>query len=507
MSRPVLLDAIRLDRAAPAALGRQIHAAIRTMVLDGTLPPGARLPSSRALAEGWGLARNTVVAAFEQLVAEGFLNPARGAGVFVADVVGARLAPRVAPRLVATRRGAAASAGLSARGRAAAEEAQALAPSPPGPLAPDIPALDRFPLDLWHRSVLRSARRYRTQLLRANDPRGFAPLRAAIAAHIGPARGVLCAPEQVVVLTSSRMAIAIAATMLTDRGDRAAIEEPGYLGARALLAAQDLDLVPMPVDREGADIAALEGSRARLIYLTPSHQYPLGYPMSLKRRMAALEAAQRLGAWIIEDDYDGEFQFRGHPVPSLHGLSGGTRVVYLGTFSKATFTAIRLSYLVVPPDLVDAFAAVRVRIDGATTLHSQAALADFMESGAFATHVRRMRGLYGEREAALLHHAARLLRGAIDLPAPGGGLQLAARFVRPVRDVALVQALDPAVASPAPLSRFYLGRPQSGLVMSFGAWDETTLERAVAHIARTLAGQTSARQSGPARKLRTGSSA
>jgi GntR family transcriptional regulator/MocR family aminotransferase len=450
-----------------------------------------------------------VVAAFEQLIAEGFLNSARGAGVFVADVVGARVRATQHP----TRRSAPLSGGgLSARGRAAAQEAQALAPSQPGPLAPDIPALDRFPLDLWHRSVLRSARRYRTQLLRAYDPRGFAPLRAAIAAHIGPARGVLCAPEQVIVLTSSRMAIALAAMMLADRGDRAAIEEPGYLGARTLLAAQDLELVPMPVDREGADIAALEGSRARLIYLTPSHQYPLGYPMSLKRRMAALAAARRLDAWIIEDDYDGEFQFRGHPVPSLHGLSGGARVVYLGTFSKATFSAIRLSYLVVPPDLVDAFAAMRTTIDGATTLHSQAALADFMETGAFATHVRRMRSLYGEREAALLHHAARQLGGAIELPAPGGGLQLAARFVRPVRDVGLVRTLDPRIAAPAPLSRFYLGRPQTGLVMSFGAWDEAVLARAVAHIAEQLARQSGPQQkglgqSGPERKLRTGSSA
>jgi GntR family transcriptional regulator/MocR family aminotransferase len=491
MSRPVLLDAIRLDRTAPAALGRQIHAAIRAMVLEGTLLPGARLPSSRALAESWGLARNTVVAALDRLAAEGFLNPARGSGVFVADVVGARLTRQ---------RGSAATGGLSARGRAAADEAQALAPPPPGPLAPDIPALDRFPLDLWHRSVLRSARRWRTALLRANDPRGFAPLRAAIAAHIGPARGVLCEPEQVIVLTSTRMAIALAATMLTDAGDTAAIEEPGYLGARALLAAQGLTLAPMPVDGEGARIDALEGTRARVLYLTPSHQYPLGYPMSLRRRMAALAAARRLGAWIIEDDYDGEFQFRGHPVPSLHGLSGGARVVYLGTFSKATFPAIRLSYLVVPPDLVEAFAAVRVRIDGATALHSQAALADFMESGAFATHVRRMRGLYGEREAALLHHAARRLGAAIELPAPGGGLQLAARFVRPVRDVALARALDPEIAAPAPLSRFYIGRAQSGLVMSFGAWDEPVLARAVAHIAQALD-----RQTGPIRKAQTGS--
>jgi GntR family transcriptional regulator/MocR family aminotransferase len=161
----------------------------------------------------------------------------------------------------------------------------------------------------------------------------------------------------------------------------------------------------------------------------------------------------------------------------------------------------------VPPDLVDAFAALRVRIDGATTLHSQAALADFMESGAFATHVRRMRSLYGEREAALLHHAARALGGAIELPAPGGGLQLAARFVRPVRDVALVQALDPARAAPAPLSRFYLGRAQSGLVMSFGAWDEPTLARAVGHIAETLARQGRSARSGPVRKHGTGSSA
>jgi GntR family transcriptional regulator/MocR family aminotransferase len=500
MSRrnPVLLDAIRLDRADAAGLAGQIHAAVRAMVLDGTLPPGARLPSSRVLAASWGLARNTVVAALDRLVAEGFLGAERGAGTFVAEVVGAGIVRRRAavPPLGANR--------LSVRGRASYTEAREQGPPGPAPLAPDIPALDRFPIDLWHRSVLRSARHHRVALLQGADRRGWAKLRAAIAAHIGPARGVLCDPEQIIVLTSTRQAIALAATLLADPGDRAAIEEPGYLGARTILAAHGLDLIAMPVDREGADPAVLADTRGvRLVYLTPSHQYPLGYAMSLKRRMAVLEAAHRLGAWILEDDYDGEFQFRGHPAPSLHGLSGGGRVVYFGTFSKAMFPAIRLAYLVAPPDLVDAFAAVRFRSDGMTALHSQAALADFMESGAFAGHIRRMRSLYAEREAALLHHAARLLDGAIELPAPGGGLQLAARFLGGVRDVAVTAALDPAEASPARLARYYLGkRAESGLVMGFAGWDEPRLAGALEHVARAVASAASLRRS--VGKRRTG---
>ncbi|MBL8835812.1 MAG: PLP-dependent aminotransferase family protein, partial [Alphaproteobacteria bacterium] len=319
--RPVLLDAIRLDRSDDAGIAAQIHAAIRAMVIDGTLAPAARLPSSRALATSWGVARNTVVAAIERLIAEGFLAAERGSGTYVAELAGTALLRRAA-RAPAPAAAGRAAPHLSARGRLAAAQAEANAARPPGPLAPDIPALDAFPIDAWHRSLLRSARRHRAGLLHGADRRGFAPLRAAIAAHIGPARGVICAPDQIVVLTSTRQALALAATLLSDPGDAVAIEEPGYLGARAVFAAHELAMVPMKVDGEGADPAALAAARAvRLIYLTPSHQYPLGPAMSLTRRMAALAAAQRHGAWIIEDDYDGEFQFRGHPAPSLHGLS------------------------------------------------------------------------------------------------------------------------------------------------------------------------------------------
>ena len=219
--------------------------------------------------------------------------------------------------------------------------------------------------------------------------------------------------------------------------------------------------------------------------------------MSLARRMAALAVAERLGAWILEDDYDGEFQTRGHPAPSLHGLSGGGRVIYVGTFSKAMFPAIRLAYLVAPPDLVDAFATVRIRLDGATQLQGQAALADFMESGAFASHIRRMRGLYSEREEALLHHLGKRMRGVFDLPAPGGGLQLAARFQRSVDDTALVRRLTPAEAAPMALSRYSLRAGTPGLMMGFAASDELRLERAVDHLAATI-------ESGLPRLKRTG---
>ena len=488
--RPVLLDALALDRADPQGLARQVHAAVRAMILDGTLPSGARLPSSRALAEAWGVARNTVVGALDRLTAEGLLAGRRGSGTFVAEVVGARL-PRRAPAK-------ARAGGLSQRGRAALSEAMLQSQHGDRPLAPDVPALDQFPMDLWHRSVLRSARRHRAALLQGVDRRGFGPLRVAIAAHVGPARGVLCEPEQVVILSSTRQAIQLTATLLTDPGDAAAIEDPGYLGARALLNASGLRLVAMPVDGEGADPRGL--AAIRLIYLTPSHQYPLGVAMTLGRRMAALGVAERLGAWIIEDDYDGEFQIRGHPAPSLHGLSGGGHVIYVGTFSKAMFPAIRLAYLVAPPDLVDAFAAVRVRQDGPTQLQGQAALADFMESGAFASHIRRMRGLYAEREAALLSHLDRRLAGVLDLSEPGGGLQLAARFRRRLDDQALVARLRAEEAAPMPLSRYYLKDGTPGLLMGFAASGEARLARAVDHLARTI-------ESGLPRKRRTGSSA
>jgi len=244
-----------------------------------------------------------------------------------------------------------------------------------------------------------------------------------------------------------------------------------------------LRLVPMPVDGEGADPAGL--AAARLIYLTPSHQYPLGVAMSLARRMAALEAAERLGAWIVEDDYDGEFQIRGHPAPSLHGLSGGGRVIYVGTFSKAMFPAIRLTYLIAPPALAEAFAAVRVRQDGVTQLHGQAALADFMESGGFAGHIKRMRGLYAEREEALLRHLGRRLGGVLHLPEPGGGLQLAARFRHAIDDQLLVHQLLPEQAAPMPLSRYYLEAPIPGLLIGFANGDPARSERAIDHLART----------------------
>lgn len=493
--RPVLLDALSLDRDDPRGLARQVHAAVRAMVLDGVLPAGARLPSSRALAEAWGVARNTVVGALDRLIAEGLLASRRGSGTFVAEVVGARISRR-APAKPAS--GGPSPGKLSVRGRAALAEAMLRGQHGDRPLAPDVPALDRFPTDLWHRSILRSARRQRLALLLGIDRRGFAPLRAAIAAHVGPARGVICAPEQIVILTSTRQAIQLASTLLTEPGEAAAIEDPGFLGARGIFSAAGLKLAAMPVDGEGANPGRLAG--VRLIYLTPSHQYPLGVAMSLERRMAALGIAERLGAWIVEDDYDGEFQIRGHPAPSLHGLSGGGRVLYAGTFSKAMFPAIRLAYLVVPPDLIDAFASVRASLDGVTQLHGQAALADFMESGAFATHIRRMRGLYAEREEALLDRLGRRLGGALDLPAPGGGLQLAARFRNPADDQEVIRRLDHRLAAPMPLSRYYLKDPVPGLLIGFAASSEPVIARAVDHLAQVI-------ESGPKRKRRTGPSA
>jgi GntR family transcriptional regulator/MocR family aminotransferase len=488
--------ATALDARRPLPLARQLYDELRAAVRDGRVAAGARLPSTRDLAAALGLSRNTVLAAYEQLAAEGYVVGRVGAGTHVAppapetvlaggsrDPGARRSAPRARP---------ARPARLSARGRMLAATPVSVTP-PAGParaFRPGVPAYDAFPFDDWRRRVAAFWARPREALLGYAEPAGWRPLREAIAAHARAARAVRCDAEQVLVVSGSQQGLDLAARLLLDDGDPAWIEDPGYVGARAALQAAGACPVPVPVDAEGLDVAGgiRRAPRARLAYVTPSHQYPAGVVLSRERRIALLAWARRAGAWVLEDDYDSEYRHVGWPLESLQGMDGGERVLYVGTFSKTLFPGLRLGYLIVPRRLAPAFGNARALVDRQPPAADQAALASLLEDGAYARHLRRMRTLYAARRAVLLEAAARELAGRLELRPAETGMHLLGLLPPGVDDRAVsARALELGVEAPA-LSRYALRRPRrGGLVLGYAGYDERTLRRGVAGLARALA--------------------
>jgi len=485
-----LLDNLALDEGEPGGRARQIYRAIQALILSRALKPGTKLPSTRRLARHLALARTTVIAAFELLAAEGYLEGVHGSGTYVSRALEYRLLGRP-PRHAATMRPL--PPRLSERGQLIRRLASS-AGSPQGAIfAPGIPALDAFPFEEWRRLLARVSRREGRALFAAADPRGWPALRRAIAAYLGPARGVICDPEQVIVLSSARQAVDLAARLLADPGDAAWSEEPGYPESRAVLEAAGVTLAPVPVDREGLDAA--QGRRlaphAKLALVTPSHHYPLGVTMSLPRRLELLAWAQKSGAVVLEDDFNGEFRYGGRPLTALYGLDGGERVIYVGTFSRALFPALRLAYMVVPATLGEAFVRARGQLDGYAVAITQAAVATFMESGSFAAHIRRMRALYKERQDILVGLARRHLRGALELEPSDAGLHLVGRLPRGISDERVAAALAGTHVAPAVLSRFYSAArserpPLSGLLLNYAAWPERALREGVMALAKAI---------------------
>jgi GntR family transcriptional regulator / MocR family aminotransferase len=369
-STGVIVSGIILDRDGPIPLHRQLYEGLRQAILTRRLSPGVRLPSTRMLASELGLSRYTVVDAFRQLCAEGYLEGKVGAGTCVARTVPDQL---LHPFLPAT------SASVSIRERrprSHRSERQMALGTPflatrlgqqrySQPFQVGVPALDAFPGDLWARLVARQARTMSTSMRGYQYPAGYEPLRRAIASYLATARGVNCAVEQVIVVNGSQQGIALTAQVLLNPGEVVWMEDPGYPGAKGALLGAGARLMPVPIDAEGLDLEAgtARGPEARLAFVTPSHQCPLGVTMSLKRRLALLGWAREAGAWVIEDDYDSEYRYVGRPLAALQGLDTAGRVIYSGTFSKVLFPALRLGYLVVPRDLIEAFVTARLFAD------------------------------------------------------------------------------------------------------------------------------------------------
>jgi GntR family transcriptional regulator/MocR family aminotransferase len=464
---------IALDRRTHVPLQRQVYASIRRAILDGRLPPGTRLPASRTLASDLGISRTTVVLAYEALLGEGYITGRGSAGSFVATLGVEQSKPRPTRMSRATR-------DLSLE--AATQRAVALATAAGGlpnvrttavPFRTGEPALDLFPVRLWARLYGRRARRSTGALLGYGGEAGHRPLRSAIAAYVSAARGVRATADQVILVRGTQQGVHLATRVLLTAGDVAWVEDPGYGAARTLLATTGASVTPVPVDSEG--IVVSEGvrraPRARVAHVSPSHQFPLGHTMSLARRFALLEWAGAAGAWVLEDDYDSEFRYVGAPIPSLQGLDAQERVIYLGTFSKTMFPALRLGYLIVPSALVDLFRATQVVGDRIAPSLEHATLAEFIEDGHFTRHVRRMRAVYAERHEALLRAIRRELDGVADASPTETGMHLVAWLRNRSVDAARVSrtAHDVGIEA-APLSMYTVKAVlPPGLLLGFAA--------------------------------------
>ena len=461
----------------------QIYDTLRSAILDGRLAAGARLPSARTLARDLEISRTTSEEAYAQLQAEGFVVRRTGAGTFVAGIESVRR-PRRGAQVRATTgpRRLSARAALLARHPCFPEDTR------PRAFAAASPAVDLFPIHTWRSLMARTLRRAEHRALGSSDPAGFRPLREAIASYLAVSRGVVCTPERVIILASSQQALDLAIRVLSDPSDEAWMEEPGYPGAQAALLANGARIAPVPVDAHGMRVAdgVRLAPRARLAYVTPSHQYPLGVTLSLERRLALLEWASAQGAWILEDDYDSEFRYNGRPLAAVQGIDSHQRVIYVGTFTKVLFPALRLAYAVVPEDLVDAFTVARGLTDGHPPAPAQIALADFFAEGHFGAHIRRMRELYRERRDTLVTTADRYLAG-IELRSTDAGLHAVAHLGPHTNDRAVSERLARAGVDAQPLSRFYRGsRGAPGLFLGYGALSPTEISDAVQRMAGVL---------------------
>jgi GntR family transcriptional regulator / MocR family aminotransferase len=456
MTLPVTAADLALDGASPVPLYRQIYGRIAGAVLDGRLAPGARLPSARSLAAQLSIARGTVETAYQLLAGEGYIVARGAAGTLVDPALDRRLLK---------------SAGAARFGRAAVSPAASREPlRAPLLLRMGLPALDAFPHKVWSRLFARQARALSPGDLAYQSPAGHEALRLQVARYLAVARGVSCTPRQVFITGGFQGALGLIVRCLLRAGDGVWVEDPGYQSARNGLRLAGARLVGVPVDGDGLDVAWAQekAPSARMAVVTPTHQSPLTVTLSLPRRMALLAWAAAADAWIVEDDYDSEYRYLGKPLPALKSLDRHDRVLFVGSFSKVLSPGLRVGYLVVPPGLVDRFAAVADLLQPPPAALIQATIAAFLEDGYLGRHIRRMRQLYAERRAALAEALREHARPMLSVDLQPGGMHLVGRLPHGTDDVALVARLTQQGLGPAPLSSNGVDRPYApGLLIGF----------------------------------------
>jgi GntR family transcriptional regulator / MocR family aminotransferase len=461
-----------------------LYESLRRAILDGDIRHGSQLIPTRSLAEQLGIARNSVLYAYERLTEEGFVSASRHGSVV--SMVSRAVSPP-APQVDS------AGVPLSRLSRRVADlPRERTRANDPTPFRPGVPALNEFPMAQWRSSMERAWRSIDPRELDYRNNAGHPALRRAIAEYVRVSRGVRCSAEQVLITSGTQASLDLCACMLADPGDRVWMEDPGYHGAKAAFQAAGLSLEPIPVDAAG--IAPTEDQWQRvpphLIYITPSHQYPLGSVLSLERRWSIIERAIERGAWIIEDDYDSELRHNGPPLPSIQGLTANAPVIYLGTFSKTIFPALRMGFMIVPAHVAKEVDTAHSELARQGRVAEQMALADFIESGKYARHLRRMRRLYQERRAALVAALERHMGDLVTVSSDSGGMHLTVRLDVPLRDVDVTETTRAHGLTVAPLSTFCDSRTDStrynGFMLGYAGIAPADADALVARLAQIV---------------------
>ncbi|MEH6403555.1 MAG: PLP-dependent aminotransferase family protein [Sneathiella sp.] len=478
---------LSLDPDDKHPLHRQLFHKLQRAILEGLIKPGTRLPSSRLLSNDLKVSRNTVLTAFDQLTSEGYITSRVGAGSYISDKIPEELlqqpkSPKqspTAPRDIPLSK-MAQGIGITAKRRLYQG----------GEFSPGTPELDQFPFEHWARLLGKHWRRPKRHALVGNPIGGSTILREAVAEHLGQTRAVRCTPEQVIILSGSQQAIHLVIKAFAEMGDPIWMEEPGFPGTRDSILSAGAIPIPVPVDEEGFSL--IEAKRmapdARLACISPSHQYPLGHTMSLRRRLDILQWAEEKNRFVLEDDYDSEYRYTGRPISSLQGLDTDNRVLYIGTMSKVMFSGLRVGYLVVPPDLVDVFLALRRDVDGHSPSVAEAPLAEFISEGYLSAHIRRMRMLYEKRQATLIHLLQSKMGGFLQIEPQDSGMHLVAYLRSDINDKQVEEISRNNGMLLRALSGYYQVQSdaQNGLVIGFAGTDEKEMPQLVDKLADIL---------------------
>lgn len=463
-----------------APLGRQIFEGLREAILSGRLRSGDRLPSTRDLAEQWGVSRTVVLVAFEQLLAEGYVASRRGSGTYVLPGIGARTIARREEAIA-----------LSDYGKRAADTARAaIVPGAATPARRYDFAYGRgditdFPFAHWRQLLAKHARRTSVRDLDYGPVAGNPALREAICSHVGRSRGVVCHPSQIVVVNGSQQAIDLIVRVLVNPGNTVAIEDPHYQGTRAILTMSGAHLHPVDVDDAGLDPDKLPTS-ARALFLTPSHQFPSGSVLTIPRRLEILDWANRSNAVVVEDDYDGEFRYDGQPLQSLQGLDDAGRVIYVGTFSRTIFAALRVGYLIVPKSLVDVFVTAKWLADRHTAGLEQRVLAEFISAGTYERYLRRVRRSLSTRRDALVEAVDDAWKGAMRMTGAASGAHVVlwpGEGFDEQKAIAAAAAYDVGVY---PVSSYFMGAARPGLLLGYSQMSAADIREGIRRLASSL---------------------
>ncbi len=479
---------IRLDNSSTVPIYKQLYSIIRESILLGQLKGGLKLPGTRTIAKEFKVSRNTVILAFEQLIAEGYIKGKAGAGTYVTDDIPDKLLN--IKRKPASSQNTLSNINLNRKSTSRSLSQSVMPENNIIPFQHGIPSVEDFPFDIWSKIFNETMHRFSIHQLSKIDGNGYKALKEEIAKYLHAYRAVNCTPEQIFIVNGSQQGLYLIGRVFLKEKDNVLLEDPFYFGARDAIRSAKVNIIPIPVDDEGlqVDYAIKNFPEANIIYTTPSHQYPLGSTLSISRRLKLLEFGGEKNIWIIEDDYDGEFRYSGNPLPSLQGMDKYGRVIYIGTFSKVLFPGLRLGYLVLPSvDLVDSFAVERAIIDRQSPVIEQLVTAEFMKKGYFTSHIRKMRILYKERQEFFINEIKKELGDLITISPAVSGMHLLAWLPDYLDDKEVSNALKENNLVARPLSDSILKfKRKPALILGYTAFDKGKIKWGVNILKETI---------------------